>query len=135
VGKREAGREHVILLEAGIEMEQVEERAEHEAGADEQNAGEAHLCDDERAAQAVLTTACRAGSGILLQSLFGISARGLYCGSKAEECAGQDAHGEGEYENGGVHVNFLRTGKVSGKQRNQQAHAAECQCEAEAAAR
>ena len=69
-------------------MEEVEEAAEHEAGADEQHAGEADFCHDQRIAQAILVSACRWSREPTLETVFGIGARGLKRRGEAEEDSG-----------------------------------------------
>src|SRR4029079_13755193 len=84
MGERDAGCAEMIFFESGIEADQIEECAQHEAGADQEYRGQADLSHDERTAKPVLALPCCGAADGFLKAFLGIGARGLYRRSKAK---------------------------------------------------
>ena len=114
----------MVLLEAWIDVQLVQQAAQHQARADQQNARQAHFRDHQRIAQPALPPAADGGAPALLQALFRIGAGGLPCGSHAEENARRHSHQDRESQHRRADVNILCAGKIRGQQRDERLHAA-----------
>src|ERR1700751_2501716 len=118
IGERNGCREDVVPLKTGSEMEQVEKAAQHQAGSDQEHAGEAHFRNDERIAKAALMAAANGGSTAFMQTRSGIGTRCLQCGDQTEKDSSSCADDEGESEDRGVYVNLMCAWKAGRKQRH-----------------
>ena len=76
-------------LEAEVDVEDVEEAAQQQAGADEQHAGQSDFSDDENGADALVFAALAgAGTGVL-EGFLQIAAGHAQAGHEAEENSGR----------------------------------------------
>src|SRR5689334_10241479 len=102
----------VICLEAGIEMHQVEETAQHKPRADEQHAGEAHFRDNETIAQPALAAAGSCGTATPMQPLLRICTGSLQGGRESEDNPSAHADQQCEEKDRSAYMDFLRAWKT-----------------------
>ena len=121
--QREARRQNVVLPEARIEMHDVQQAAQHQPRADQQNAGQTYLRDHQRIAQPALMSAAGRRAAAFVQTLVGVGARGLQRRRQAKENARDNADSKRERKHRRAHVNVMRARKIRGQQRNQRLHA------------
>ena len=125
IGQRDGRGEDVVFAESGIEMHEVEQAPQHQAGADEEHAGQGNFRDDERIAKAAEASAGSGGSATFVQAAPGVDSRGLDGGDQSEEDAGGRADDEGEGEDGRAYMNLVHARKVGGEQSDQRFYAAD----------
>src|SRR5580698_4897753 len=97
----ELEKKHVVAVEAGVDMIEIDEAAQEEAGADKQNERQRNLGDYERAGQGTPGRAARCAAAVF-QRRGELKARGAECGNGAEENRGEERDGEREQKQPGV---------------------------------
>ena len=95
-------------LEAEVDVEDAQEAAQEQAGADEQDAGECDFGDDERGAEAVVPPAVAgAVTSAVLERFLQVAAGHAQAGNEAEEDGGTDGDDEGPEERGAVDADVV----------------------------
>ena len=89
--------QHVLLVEAGVDMVQVDERAQEEAGAHHQHQRKRHLGDDQYLRQR-RPAGGRGSAAAALEALDQLQARGPQSRQRSEQQRGAYGHREGEGE-------------------------------------
>ena len=107
-GKKEG--ENVIGLDAEIDMGEIPEAVNGEAGAGKQRQRKRELADDQNTPEEMLTRA-GAGASAFFESLGGIDARCIPGGSGTGQKAGHRGGGEGEEQDGYVEAQVRLAGQ------------------------
>jgi GNAT superfamily N-acetyltransferase len=94
----------VLGLESEIDVEDFEEAAQQQAGADEQHAGESDFGDDEDGAEALMLAALAGAGAGVLERLLQVAGGHAEAGDEAEEDGGEDGDEDGPAESGAVDV-------------------------------
>ena len=102
-----------MAIEAGIDIVEVDETADEEAGADQQNQREGDLDDDERFGKRSFGRAGAGGTAVL-EDVGELEASGAESGKSAEEKCSANGNGEGEEQkarvDGDIERQHVRTG-------------------------
>src|SRR6185369_7846866 len=77
IRKRHAHRDYVARVEADIDLAQLDERAQHQSGADQQHERECHFRGDQHTAHASLFTSSETWSTTFVHRIAQVRARGL----------------------------------------------------------
>src|SRR5580704_9530857 len=125
IRQRDGRGENVVFAESGIKMHEVQQTPQHQAGADEEHAGQGDFRDDERVAKPAEASAGGGGSSTFVQASSGIDSRGLDSGYQSEEDSSGRADDEGEGEDGRAHMNLVHAREVGGEQSDQRFYAAD----------
>ena len=128
------GLQRVGRGEAGVDLHERLEGADHEAGADEQHQSEGHLDDDESFAGAVALAALRECAAAFAQAARGFYAGIFEDGNCADEHAGEKGQSEGEEQHGNVDADFMNAGQAGGCGGDEGAQSARGKAEADEAA-
>ena len=133
IGQRDSGGEDVVFAESGIEMHEVQQAAQHEAGANEEHAGQGDFGNDERVTKTAEASAGGGESATFMQAASRIGARGLDGGDESEENACGRADDERKGEDGCTDVDLMHAGEIGGEQGDQRLYAGCGQDEADGA--
>jgi hypothetical protein len=109
-------------LEAEIDIEQADEAAREEAGADEQDARQRDFGDDEGGAEALVPSAVGHTGAAILEDVLEVAARDLECRADTEDYANRDGDRGCPRERGAIHTDcgkerqrhLILTGEVEG---------------------
>ena len=99
--------ESVVAIEAGIDIVEVDETADEEAGADQQDQREGDLDNDERFGKRRFGGA-GAGATAVFEDVGEFEASGAESGKSAEEKCSEDGNGEGEEQKAQVNGDIER---------------------------
>ena len=86
----DAGNQHAVRIEAGVDVLRRLQRAHEQRGADQQHETDRHLCDDQRAAQTLPRPSPAAAARFLLERVHRVGPRRLQRRREAEDDAGHD---------------------------------------------
>ena len=122
------------LVEAGIDVSERAEGADHEARADEENESEGDLNDDKDAADAVLFAASAVGAAAFADASAEADSGVLENGDRAEEHARENGDSEGEEQDGRVDADFVDARNAGRSNQDEDAQGGESESQADDAA-
>src|SRR6185437_8171145 len=132
-GKGHLHGDDVVRVEAGLDHAQSDESADEQAGADDEDEGEADLGDDEEGARLALTQSETAAAAAFIHGGGKVRPRRSESGDETEEDSGENRDADGEQRDapvdGDAGAVFADAGDVAGADGEQPTHAAESEAE------
>ena len=117
----------MLRLETRVLLQLIQKASQHQSGANQQYASQAHFCYHKDVAQFSLAGSAHRSTPSLMQALPGIDARSLQRGRQPKHDAGEYGDEKRKSKYRPIHMNLARSREPWRQQRNQHLDALNCQ--------